>query len=106
MRLQFAAGFRKDLKRYHAIAPQVEARCRELVASETAAEQLGEPTRRELAGCRKVTVAGNYRMVYAVRGKEVWVIAVGPRQNEKVYEVAVRRLPEIPSAESDGGGHS
>lgn len=103
MRLCFVPQFKKDIARYGGIRDQVERRCHELVATDVAAEQLGEPCSGELTACRKIRVGRNYRMVYAVRSEEVWMIALGPRQNLDVYQVAQGRLFGLPQRPAGNG---
>ncbi len=54
--------------------------------------QFGTPLARSLADFRKLRV-GDYRVVYQVQEKKivVYVLAVGPRRNEEVYRLALKR---------------
>ena len=55
-------------------------------------DQIGKPLSGELAGCRRVRVGAN-RIVYEVDESktEVFILAIGPRRRDEVYERALRR---------------
>ena len=61
----------------------IETAIRERLLS--APEKFGEPLRRDLAGHRKLRV-GDYRVIYRVVGREVWILAIMNRK------VAYRRV--------------
>jgi mRNA interferase RelE/StbE len=56
-------------------------------------DKIGKPLSGELAGFRRIR-SGNLRIVYRVDGTkiEVFVIAVGLRRDDEIYETAVKRL--------------
>lgn len=55
----------------------------------TAPHEYGEPLRRTLRGYWKLRV-GDYRVVFKIDGKEVWIFAIIHRK--KVYEAVGKRL--------------
>lgn len=55
-------------------------------------DKIGKPLSRDLAGCRRIRV-GNTRIVYKIHKKEieVYIIAVGIRREELIYQMAKKR---------------
>ena len=51
--------------------------------------QYGEPLRKTLKGYWKLRV-GDYRVVYKVEGKEVWIFAIISRKD--VYKKIIKRI--------------
>lgn len=61
-------------------------------------EEVGEPLRFELAGYRKLKIFDKYRIVYRVEKDQimVFVLAVGIRRDDEVYQEAIKRLHKRP----------
>ena len=60
------------------------------------ADEIGKPLSGALAGCKELKFRANgIRLIYRIRNKNieiVQVIAIGPRSNGKVFEIAARRI--------------
>ena len=71
---------------------KIKEKCIELLSFEP--DEVGEPLQFELKSYRKLKVFNDYRVVYRVDKNEVlvFILAVGIRRNQEVYEEAVRRL--------------
>lgn len=71
---------------------KIKAKLRELLS--TAPEEVGAPLRFELREYRKLVLFDKYRVVYRVQKDEVlvFILAVGIRRDDEVYEEALRRL--------------
>jgi len=54
-------------------------------------EKYGKPLRQSLSGLRKLRV-GDWRVIYLIRGTEVWILRIGHRR--EVYQEASRPIPE------------
>lgn len=56
-------------------------------------DKIGKPLSSDLKGCRRIRV-GNTRIVYRVNKKEieVFIIAVGARREDIVYQTAKKRV--------------
>ncbi|WP_165170819.1 type II toxin-antitoxin system RelE/ParE family toxin [Adlercreutzia sp. ZJ242] len=64
---------------------------------ETRADEIGTPLERELSGCKKLKWRNaGLRMVFRIVDENtvevVEIIAIGQRDNERVYKLATRRL--------------
>ncbi len=55
-------------------------------------DKTGKPLSGNLANCRRIR-SGSYRIVYKIDGEkiEVLVLAIGPRHNKEVYNLASKR---------------
>ena len=53
-------------------------------------EKYGQPLRQSLSGLRKLRV-GDWRVIYLIRGSEVWILRIGHRR--EVYQGALRQFP-------------
>lgn len=71
---------------------KIKKKCRELLSHSP--DKVGEPLRFELKGYRKLKIFNDYRIVYRVtrEDRSVFILAVGIRREEEVYEVALKRL--------------
>lgn len=71
---------------------KIKKKCKELLS--TNPEEVGEPLRFELLGYRKLKIFNDYRIIYRVNKKEVFVfiLAVGIRRDREVYREALKRL--------------
>lgn len=80
----------KESDLYH-IPSNIHSRIAEAIQKrlETTPELYGIPLRGTLKGYHKLRV-GDYRVVYKIHGKEVWIFAVLHRK--KVYQEVLRRL--------------
>jgi mRNA interferase RelE/StbE len=71
---------------------KIKAKCITLLS--THPNEVGEPLRSHLSGYRKLKIFNDYRIVYKVDDNEVivYIIAVGIRRDEEVYEIAKSRI--------------
>ena len=71
---------------------KIKKKCIELLAYHP--DEIGEPLQFELKGYRKLKVFNDYRVVYRVDKKEVlvFILVVGIRRDQEVYEEALKRL--------------
>jgi len=55
-------------------------------------DKAGKPLSGILAGYRRLRT-GDVRIIYKINGTliEVYILAIGPRRNEEVYELALKR---------------
>lgn len=90
--VKFHPQVENDLKQLGtAQARRILAVIRERIA-EGEPDKLGKPLRGTLAGCRRIRT-GEVRIVYRIQGSEiVFVLCVGARRDDEVYESAVQRV--------------
>ena len=71
---------------------RIKKKCREYLSENP--EKVGEPLRQELAAYRKLKMFNDYRIIYRVDKKRstVYILAVGIRRNQEIYQEAVKRL--------------
>ena len=83
----------EDAKRFdEKTKEKIKQKCRGLLSFHP--DQVGEALQFELKGYRKLKIFNDYRVVYRVDKREVFVfvLAVGIRRGSEVYEEAVKRL--------------
>ena len=70
---------------------KIKKKCVELLSKHP--DQAGDSLQRELHGYRKLKVFDDYRIVYRVdlKQKMVYILAVGIRRSEEVYQDALKR---------------
>lgn len=71
---------------------KIKKKCIELLSKYP--DQAGEPLQRELRRYRKLKILDDYRVIYRVdlKQKTVYILAVGIRRNEEVYQIALKRM--------------
>ncbi len=83
----------EDSKRFDAKTKEkIKNKCKEMLSFRP--ESVGEPLQFELKGYRKLKIFNDYRIVYRVQKREVtvFILAVGIRRDEEVYNEAIQRL--------------
>ncbi|MBI4433020.1 MAG: type II toxin-antitoxin system RelE/ParE family toxin [Candidatus Omnitrophica bacterium] len=83
----------EDSRRFDAtIKGKIKEKC--IQAFSFQPDQVGEPLRKKLSHYRKLMVLDDYRVIYRVdrHERKVFILAVGMRRNEEVYQEALRRL--------------
>ncbi len=73
---------------------KIKTKCLELLSSHPL--EAGEPLSGRLHLYRKLKIFNDYRIVYRIDKirREVFILAVGIRRHEEVYQTALKRLKE------------
>ncbi len=85
--------FREDSRHFDKkTREKIKTKCMELLSTHPV--EVGEPLSGELHFYRKLKIFNDYRIVYKVDKirREVFILAVGIRRHQEVYEAALKRL--------------